>query len=122
MRSFSHLIIVATLAASTSALASPSHLTDVQYMQAARCRALIAAPALGGGDTSQIDALLKRESSGRLGYVYDKANEMQRDAARTARDASSERKASLISERDGVCEAFNGAATTAAAASPMTAR
>ncbi|MHB8529567.1 MAG: hypothetical protein ACYC8V_08680 [Caulobacteraceae bacterium] len=103
------LIIVASLAVSTSALAAPTHLTDAQYMEAARCRALIASSALGKGDTHVIDALMKREGAGRIGMVYDRADEMGRDAARLARDANGAQKASLVAERDGACLAFNAA-------------
>jgi len=116
MSTLKALIVSASLAASTSVVAAPNHLTDVQYMQASRCRALIASPALGKGDTTVIDGLLKSEARGRMGYVYERADEMQHDAARIARDASAERKVSLIAERNGVCEAFNGGTSTAAAA------
>jgi hypothetical protein len=113
MRTLQGLDVIGALVASTAAVAAPSHLTDVQYMQAARCRALIASPALGKGDTTNIDALLKSEGASRLDFVYDKASEMQRDAARVARDASPQSKASLIAERDGPCVAFTGVRPTA---------
>jgi hypothetical protein len=108
------ILLVAGLAVAGTASAAPTHLTDVQYMQAARCRALIAAPALGGGDTHRIDDLLKQEGVGREAFIADKADEMQREVARLAKGASSERRASLTSERDGVCQAYNGANTAAA--------
>jgi hypothetical protein len=120
MLTLRHTVIVAALAVSTTAAAQPSHLSDVQYMQAARCRALIASPSLGKEDTSRIDGLLKAEGSSRVTYIADKADEMQRDAARMAAGASPERKASLIAERDGVCAAYNSS-TIATSKAPATA-
>ncbi len=117
MPTLGHIVIIAALAVSTTAAAQPTtpKLTDVQYMEAARCRALIASPSLGKEDTTSIDALLKSQGASRTTYVYDKAGEMQSDAARQASGASPERKANLIAERDGTCAAFTGStvATTA---------
>jgi hypothetical protein len=120
MLTLRHTVILTALAVSTTAAAQPSHLSDVQYMQAARCRALIASPALGKEDTSRIDALLKAEGSGRVTYIADKADDMQRDAARMASGASPERKATLIAERDGTCAAYNSS-TIATTKGPATA-
>jgi hypothetical protein len=71
-----------------------------------RCRALIASPALGGSDTGAIDAVLKAEGRSRVSAVYDRVDEVQSDAAREARRATGDRKASLIAERDGACQVY----------------
>jgi hypothetical protein len=106
-------IIVASLAASSVALAAPAHLTDSQYISAVRCRALIASPALGKGDTSSLDAILKAESQGRNPALFDRADEARSDATREASRAGPDQKAHLIAERSGACQAFDGGTTTA---------
>ena len=53
-------------------------------------------------------------------YIADKADDMQRDAARMASGASPERKATLIAERDGTCAAYNSS-TIATTKGPATA-
>ena len=106
------LIVVASLAISTPVLASSNHLTDVQYLQAARCQALFTSPALGKSDSHVIDALVKKESVGRLSAIDDRADDMKSDAARAARSGSATEKAALIAERDGVCTAYNSASAS----------
>ena len=110
------LIVVASLAVSTAAIAAPAHLTDSQYLTAVRCQALIASPALGRGDTGAVDALIKAERQGREGAVFDRADEVRADAARVAGHAGPTEKAQLIAERGGACQAYGGASTTTAAA------
>jgi hypothetical protein len=121
MHTLRDFVVVAALAVSTAAAAAPSHLTDMQYIEAARCQALIASPALGKGDTSTIDALVKSEGRSRIDYVSNKADETRREAARLASQASPERRATLMAERDGACAAFSGEhATTVTTASGST--
>src|SRR3974390_135812 len=61
MSIFKGFLGVAALAVTTPAMAASTHLTDVQFMQASRCAALIASPSLGKEDATSIDALLKSE-------------------------------------------------------------
>src|SRR5665213_2149938 len=103
------LIVVASLAVSTAAIAAPAHLTDSQYLTAVRCQALIASPALGRGDTDAVDTLIKAERQGRDPAVFDRADEMRADAVRQAGHAGPTEKAQLIAERAGVCQAYGGA-------------
>ena len=102
------VIVIAALAAGAPAFASSTHLTDVQYMQAARCEALMSSSALGGGDKSAIQALIKHESVGRNPAALDQADEMRADAARAASHAGPYQRAALVAERDGVCAALVG--------------
>lgn len=112
-------IVVAALAAATTASASISHLNDAQYVAAARCQALISSPALGRGDTSVIDSVLKAEGRGRAQVVFDRAEEARADAAREARHAGPAARTELSAERDGMCQAWNSAnGSTAAPAQP----
>ncbi len=103
------LIVVAALVASSPVLARSERLTDVQYLQAARCQALISSSALGKGDSHVIDALMKQQSVGRMEAILDRADDMRSDASRIARSSSAMEKAALTAERDGVCTAFNAA-------------
>lgn len=107
-------IVIASLAASTAAVAAPGHLTDGQYLAAARCRALIASPALGKGDTTAIDAVLRRQAAGRMSFVAEKADQVQLDAARAVGHADADAKAKLMAERDGACRVYAGASSGAA--------
>jgi hypothetical protein len=116
------VIIAAALAAATAGVAAPARLSDVQYLKAARCEALITSPALGGGDGAAIKALLKSQRQGRADYISEKADEVRAEADHQARRAGEEQKATLIAERDGACRALLGDTQTAGgAAAPHTA-
>jgi hypothetical protein len=118
------LTLIAALAAATAGVAASARLTDVQFLKAARCEALMTSPALGGGDGAGIKAVVKAQRAGRVAYIYDKADQVREDAERQIRHAQAEQKASLIAERDGACQAFLGEAAThtaAGAAPPKTA-
>ncbi|HZZ37395.1 MAG TPA: hypothetical protein VFE03_16855 [Caulobacteraceae bacterium] len=111
------VIIAAALAAATASVAAPARLSDVQYLKAARCEALITSPALGGGDGAAIKALIKAQRQGRMDYIYDKADQMRAEAASQARRAGEEQKARLVAERDGACRVLLGDTQTAGGAS-----
>ena len=115
MSMLKNLVVLAALGASSLAVAAPSRISDTQYLQLNRCRALIASPELGGGDTTAIDAALKSEGRGRIDYIYDRGQEVQTDAARAAHRAGGDSRAQLIAERDVTCQALVGSVTTAAA-------
>ena len=116
MRHFMTCVVagLGAIACSGGALAAPAHLTDVQFMTASRCAALIASPALGGGDVSGINALLKDQERGRMQYIADKADQLRSDAERESRHADAAHKAKLIAERDGVCQTFNSSGVNSA--------
>jgi hypothetical protein len=99
-------LAAATAATATTAVAQPNvRLSDVEYMQAARCAGIAASTA---ADTASINALLKAQGKGRANYISAKADELQSDAARAVRRANDYGKQSLIAERDGVCKRFLG--------------
>ncbi len=106
------IIVIASLAASSAVFAAPSHLTDSQYLEAARCRVLIASPALGAGDTKPIDATLNVEGRGRIAAVLDRADDVTESTQASVRHADSDGKAKLMAERNGVCQVLAGAATS----------
>lgn len=100
--------IAMTAAVATTASAQPTRLTDVEYLQAARCRGLAASEALGAMNTAAIDAMLKAQTLGRSGYIVDKADQARAEAQRTANRARAERKSGLLAERDGACKRYFG--------------
>jgi hypothetical protein len=103
------LIVTLAAAVATTATAQPgSRLSDVDYMQAARCRGLAGSEALGAMDTQAIDAMLKEQSHGRAAFIADKAGELRDNAVRSAKRADGSTKEKLIAERDGVCKRFLG--------------
>ena len=106
------IIVIASLATAGAAFAAPSHLTDSQYLEAARCRVLIASPALGAGDTKGIDATLKSEGRNRVSTVADRAEDVTQQTQMVVRHADSDSKTKLMAERNGVCQTLAGAATT----------
>lgn len=97
--------IVLTTAFAGAAQARAS-LTDVEYLQAARCSGLAA--ALGDTDAAAIDAMLKTEARGRNAYIVDKGASTKADAKRTATRAKDERKASLQAELSSACARYAG--------------
>lgn len=99
-------VIALTCAVATTASARANHLTDVEYLQAARCSGLAASEALGAMDTASIDALLKAESRGRVGFIVDKADKARSDAERMANRAKPERRAGLLAERTNTCARY----------------
>ena len=100
--------IAAAVAASAAvpAFAQSDRLSDVEYLQAARCRGLVASEALGAMDTASIDAFFAAQSKGRSTYIADKADQITADVKRAAKRAGTERKATLTAERAGVCARY----------------
>lgn len=101
-------VFALTAAVATAASAQPNRLTDVEYLQAARCSGLAASEALGAMDTASVEALLKAQRLGRAGYIVDKAEQSKADAKRLANRAKAERKAGLLAERAGTCARYFG--------------
>ena len=102
------ILAVAAMSVGAGAMAAPTRLNDAQYLAAARCSGLMAAPALGVGDGGSLSALLKAEGRGRMPVVADRAEQMRDDARREAGHAGAQGRAGLIAERDGVCRSLAG--------------
>lgn len=116
MSTFKSVMIIAAglAAAAASASAAPPRVSDGAYIQAERCAALIASPALGRRDTSAIDAFLKYQDGGRVEAAYERGQDAREQVAREARMAGAYAKSQLIAERDGACQAYAGGAAIAA--------
>lgn len=101
------LLISATLlafAGATAVSAQPAErLSDSQFVKAARCKGLAKAD---GVDTKGVDAVIKANKRGRADWIIDKAMNAQDEAQTEASRADSTRKAELIAERNGACQAF----------------
>ena len=88
-----------------AALASSQHLSDAEYIAAARCQGLYQAKSLGPADASGINAIMKAEG-GRMPAVQDRADEARDQARSQADHAGSVMKPQYASERDGACQVW----------------
>jgi hypothetical protein len=107
------LIALAAAAAAPAFAAQPTHLNDVQFVEANRCLGLMSSKSIGTQDASAMAQLVKAQDTGRIGYVYERADQARDDAKRQADHAGTE-NARLIAERDGVCRSFIGSGSTEA--------
>jgi hypothetical protein len=112
------LVMVAPLALSTAAFAQPSHLSDAQFIAAARCQVLMSSKALGAQDSQTIDAVMKSESGSRSPMVSERAQDAADNAHQAISHAGAYSKAALVAERDGPCRALTNVATMSASATP----
>jgi hypothetical protein len=103
-------------ASAATAFAQPAHLNDVQFIAANRCLGLMSSKTLGTPDAPTLARFIKSESVGRVGYVYDAADQARDEGLRDANRSGAETSPRLMAERDGVCHAFVSAASTTAAA------
>ena len=108
MRTAVALLALAATTISGVAFAQTNRLTDVEYLQVARCAGLAASQSLGAMDTASIDSLLKAQRMGRAGYIIDQAQGVRAETERAANRAKPERKATLLAERAGVCAHYLG--------------
>lgn len=106
--SFIALSLVA--GAATTAAAAAERLSDVAYLQAARCKGI--AEGLGNVDTAAVTGLLKKEEVARVSYIQQQG---ESEVRRGKRDAKRENnKAELTAELNGACAAYLGANATVA--------
>ncbi len=111
MRILAGLVITGTLIgagafAATAAAAQPGHLSDVAYMQAARCAGLASSSKLASADSAALSSLVKSQSMGRDPFILDQADEMKGKAKREADHADEYGKARLAAELNGACAAL----------------
>jgi hypothetical protein len=103
---FGALAIVALAAGAASA--KPGHLNDAEYLQAARCAGLASSKNLGSTDSGAMKAWLEAQSTGRMSYTLDRADQVQDDARREADHAGDVAKPRLQAELSGVCTTLRG--------------
>ena len=104
-----NILIATALVTTTAAVAGPSHLSDSQYIAAARCQGLFNSQALGTADSSGIDKVMKSEGAIRDPNVFQLGEEARTAATRQARSAGAQSRSALVSERDGACQAYTHA-------------
>jgi len=107
MRTLAGLVVMAALGA-TAASAQPGRLSDVAYLQAARCVGLASSGKLAVSDAKDMTAWLRTQSAGRPQFILEKADQMERDARRQASHAGEETKVRLNSELQGACAQLKG--------------
>ena len=112
MRILAGLIITGTLAGvglvAGAAAAQPGRLSDVAYLEAARCAGLASSAKLGSADGAALKSLVQAQSNGREPFVQDKADDMQRVAKREADRADEFSRDRLTAELKGQCAALKG--------------
>lgn len=105
-----NILIVGAMASTTAAVAATSHLSDSQYIAAARCQGLFNSAALGSTDSSGINKVMKSEGAIRNSNVFQLAEDARTSASREASHAAAQGRSALVSERDGACQVFTHAA------------
>ncbi|HEY1750659.1 MAG TPA: hypothetical protein VGG29_05315 [Caulobacteraceae bacterium] len=108
-------VILAAAAASmcaATALAQPARLSDVQFVEASRCLGLMSSKALGTGDAAALAQYLKLQNAGRIGYVYDRADQARSQGKSDGDRSNAASNTHLVAERDGVCRSFVGGSGT----------
>lgn len=104
-------LIIATVA--VASLASAAHagsITNLQFLEAARCRGLAGSENLGKLDTAALDTLLRTEAGTRDLASLNSAQNKLKAAAKEADAADGEKKTKLLAEREKACGAYMGAA------------
>lgn len=116
-------LVVLVCAAAAPALADqPTHLTDAQFVQANRCLGLMTSKSLGTPDAKAMSQLIKAQTGGRMGLIYDQADQARDDAQREASRVGPDTNASLVAERDGVCRSLIASGSSEAAGVHATAQ
>lgn len=104
-------LIIATVAyASLAGAAHAGSVTNLQFLEAARCRGLAGSENLGKLDTASLDVLLRTESGTRDPAALSSAQNKLKAARKEADAADGEKKARLLAERDKTCAAYLGGA------------
>ena len=101
---------LATLAAlgATTASAEPTRLSDMAYIQAARCVGLASSKTFASPDQKALVAWFRVETRGRENFIVDKADEAQRDAQIQANHADAATRPRLEAELSGACATLRG--------------
>jgi hypothetical protein len=123
MRFASAALAAAMLAVSAaSAIAAPVHLNDSQFLAANRCLGLVTSHALASpDDAAALRKLVHDQSFGRMGFVYDRGDDLRDSAMHDADRSGGDLRVKLTAERDGLCHSFVALTATTTAASQGTA-
>lgn len=102
------LIIATVAAASLTSAAHAGSITNLQFLEAARCRGLASSENLGKLDTASLDSFLRTEGGSRDGAVRTSAQNKIAAALKEADGADADKKAKLLAEREAKCGAYMG--------------
>jgi hypothetical protein len=105
MRTTITMISFAT-ALMASGAAFAGSMSNLDYLQAARCRGLAASEGLGKIDTAQIDQLLRSESPAREIAVRSSAARRINAATEAGNKATGAKKDRLLAERANACAPY----------------
>ncbi len=103
------IVVVAAVAVSALAFAAQASaaVSNLELLQAARCRGLAGSETLGKLDTAKVDALLKTESSARDIAVRTSIVNKMTSAQKEADAANGAKKEKLLAERSSAsCTAW----------------
>jgi len=104
------LIIAMVAAASLAGAAQAGSISDLRFLEAARCRGLASSDNLGKLDTASLDTFLRTEGSARDLAVRASAMNKIKAAQKEADAADGEKKTKLLAERESNCGAYLGGA------------
>ena len=112
MKTFVRTLAVLVSAAAATTAVAKDRAPDAAYLAAARCQGLARA---AGADTSNIDAFLKAQRTGRESHVQDQAADARRSAEREYRSAGVDGQRRL--QADSRCVEFTTRLAAGATAS-----
>ncbi len=108
MRTLAGLMVVAATLTGTAASAEPRKLSDVDFLEAARCVGIASSGKIGSTDVPALNGWLRSQSTGRSIYIAERADQVQHDAKMEASRAGEFQKQRLINELNGVCATLRG--------------
>jgi len=103
------LIIATAAIASFAGVAHAGSVSNLQFLEAARCRGLAGSENLGKLDTTALDTFLRAEGGSRELAVRASAQRKIEAAGKEADGADAGKKAKLLAERESNCAAYMGA-------------
>lgn len=99
-------LIVTAAAFAAFAGVAQAGVSNLNYLEAARCRGLAASENLGKLDTAALDAFLRDEGASRDLAVRTSAINKMQSALKEADAADGEKKAKLLAQRESACAGF----------------
>lgn len=86
-----------------------ARVSDTDYVRASRCQAIAKSDASKSVEADALAKFLATEGRGRQPTVQEMADEAVAKAKRDLRTDSAEKKAKLMAELGGACQAYTGA-------------
>lgn len=99
-------LIIAAVAFGALAGTAQAGVSNLNYLEAARCRGLAASENLGKLDTAALDAFLRDEGASRDLAVRTSAIKKIEAARKEADAAEGDQKAKLLAHRESACAGY----------------